>query len=189
MPTSASTATRKRRRVRRAFFPSLRSGKNPGGNSPDCHSPSRSSGEEPGSQHRHPAARGRVTAGIIYQIMKRLLSILILIALSFIGVSCNKAHYDQRLEITDLQKLQIITLSKRPSQGNIYSLSIHCTGKINGKARMMPDGKRQDTKELSGNVNFTWGGDWYADSVEIRYEPIQVSSGSLILEYTFSDLK
>jgi hypothetical protein len=112
-----------------------------------------------------------------------------LLALSFTSLSCSKVSYDQKLEITDLQKPQIIRLSKRPSQGNIYSLSIRCTGKINGKARMMPDGKRQDTKELSGNVNFTWGGDWYADSVEIRYEPIQVSSGSLILEYTFSDLK
>jgi hypothetical protein len=29
------------------FFPSLREGKNPGGKSPDCLSPSRSSGEEP----------------------------------------------------------------------------------------------------------------------------------------------
>jgi hypothetical protein len=65
--TWRSTATRQGRRVSAAFFPSLRSGKNPGGNSPDCHSPSLRSGEEPGSQHRHPAARGRVTAGIIYQ--------------------------------------------------------------------------------------------------------------------------
>lgn len=123
--------------------------------------------------------------------MKRLLSILIIIAWSYLGFSCNKGDYDQRLEITDLRKPQIITIHKKPDQGNIYSLSIRCTGKLNGEARIsrVLDGKPYNTNKLSGDVNFSWGGDWYANSVEIKYEPLQVNSGKLIIEYKFHDLK
>jgi len=63
-------------------------------------------------------------------------------------------------------------------------------GKIDGEAQLslMLDGKPYKTEMIKGTVNFKWGGDWYADSMELRYEPQIVNSGKITIEYSFNSI-
>ena len=121
--------------------------------------------------------------------MKRFRYLLVIVLLASMGASCSK--YDQRLEIADLQKPQVITLHKKSDQGNIYSMRIRGSGKLNSEARivLMLNEKPYKTEQMNGKVNFTWGGDWYSDSMELRYQPLKVNSGIFVIEYYFADLK
>jgi len=104
-------------------------------------------------------------------------------------ISCSK--YDQKISITDIQKPQKITLHKKVNQGGIYAMEIRGSGNLNGKAQimLMLNGQPYMTEHLNGKISFTWSGDWYFDSMEIRYEPDKVESGNLDIEYDFCDLK
>jgi len=46
-------------------------------------------------------------------------------------------------------------------------------------------GEPYKVAKLSGKVDFEWGGDWYAETAEIRYEPEDVRSGKVVLYYRF----
>lgn len=104
-------------------------------------------------------------------------------------VSCSK--YDQRLSITDIQKPQVITLHKKVNQRGIYAMGIRGSGNLNGTAQiiLMLNDQPYKTEQLNGKISFTWGGDWYSDSMEVRYQPGKVGSGKLDIEYAFYDLK
>jgi hypothetical protein len=51
---------------------------------------------------------------------------------------------------------------------------------------LMLNGKPYKTEKLNDNVNYKWGGDWYADSMELKYEPQVVNSGKIKIEYSFN---
>jgi hypothetical protein len=113
---------------------------------------------------------------------------LIISALAVVLLSC--ANYDQRLIMKDLERTQIINLHKKSGQGNICSMGIRVSGQIDGKARivLMLNKTPFKTTDIDGKTSFTWGGDWYADSMELRYEPLEVRSGELTIEYYFVDI-
>ncbi len=69
-------------------------------------------------------------------------------------------------------------------------MGIHCYGKLDGEAKLilMLNGAPYKTASMKGKVDFTWGGDWYADTMELTYQPSNVMSGQLVIDYTFSDL-
>lgn len=119
---------------------------------------------------------------------KKLTFTLLVIQFVLILTSCTK--YDQRLEIADLKKSQVLLLHKKPSQKNINSMGIHCYGQLKGETELvlMLNGAPYKTEHMKGKVNFTWGGDWYSDSMELRYQPSNTTSGQLVLDYTFADL-
>ncbi len=96
----------------------------------------------------------------------------------------------QSYTISDVTKPEIITIHKRKSQGNIYGIKIVGKGYIDGEAviHLILNGKEYQTKNLSGNITFQWGGDWYSDSAEIRYAPVNVKNGNIVLRYNFRDL-
>jgi len=48
--------------------------------------------------------------------------------------------------------------------------------------------KPYKTEKLSGKVEFHWGGDWYADTAEIRYNPITVNSSQFKIIYSFKEI-
>jgi hypothetical protein len=120
--------------------------------------------------------------------MKKLTFILFVIQLALLSTSCTK--YDQRLEIADAKKPQVLILQKKPGQKNIVSMGIHCYGKLEGEAQLvlMLNGAPCKTEHMNGRVSFKWGGDWYSDSMEARYQPNNITSGQINIEYTFSDL-
>ena len=119
--------------------------------------------------------------------MKKLAFILLVIQLALLSTSCTK--YDQRVEITDVKKSQVFILQKKPDQKDIFSMRIHCYGKLEGEAKLVLtlNGAPYKTEQIKGNVNFKMSGDWYADSMEVSYQPHNVTSGQLVIAYAFSD--
>jgi hypothetical protein len=120
--------------------------------------------------------------------IKKTLFALTVIQLILITASC--AKYDQHIEITDIKKPQVLILQKKPNQEGVVSMGIHCHGRLEGEAQLvlMLNGAPYKTKRMKGKVNFKWGGDWYADSLELRYLSSNINSGHLIIDYTFSTL-
>lgn len=115
--------------------------------------------------------------------MKHLIAcLLVLIVLSGCGGARSQS-------IANVAQAQTIILAKRPGQGAIHSLSVTGSGKLQGRAEitLLLDGQPHTTETLSGDVDFRWQSDWYADQAEIRYTPFSVAGGSLELTYTFSD--
>ena len=103
-----------------------------------------------------------------------------------VGCDDNKQEY----RITDVAKPEMIALKKQKGQGNIYGYSISGKGQIHGEATisLMLNGKPYCVEQLSGNVAFERGGDWYSDSISILYRPSSVKKGNLHLKYKFKDL-
>lgn len=120
--------------------------------------------------------------------MKKLTIILLIIQLALFSASCTKYH--QRIQISDPKQPQVLILQKKPDQQTVTSMGIHCYGKLEGNAELvlMLNGAPYKTEKIKGKVNFTWGGDWYSDSMELKYQPNNVTSGQLVIDYTFTDL-
>ena len=111
-----------------------------------------------------------------------------IIAVVFLAcTSCSGGS--QRLEVTNVEKPQVIKLQKRPTQKFIHGMSIKGRAKLNGKAqvRLMLNGKPYRMASIDGKGGFDWGGDWYADSMEVQYQPENATSGRLVIEYSFLD--
>lgn len=86
----------------------------------------------------------------------------------------------QSVDIADVTKAETLTISKKPGQEGIYSISIRGRGKIDGEAEisLLLNGAPYRTERIAGDVAFEWGGDYYADDAEIVYTPINVRSGA-----------
>lgn len=100
------------------------------------------------------------------------------------------AGYDQSISVADVRKAETVILESTGKPGKVHAIGIRGSGEIEGEATvmLMLDGKPYKTETLNGPVRFKWGGDWYSNSAEIRYEPGNVSSGKLVIEYRFSTL-
>lgn len=68
-----------------------------------------------------------------------------------------------------------------------YGINIKGSGDIDGQATisLLLNGAPYKVARVSGKVDFEWGGDWYAETAEIRYEPVNVRSGEVIVHYRF----
>lgn len=102
--------------------------------------------------------------------------------------------FHQTAVILDVSKPQTIVLRKRFYQGSIDMMRVHCSGFLEGKAkiqRILYNGDicegPYNEENLNGKVSFSWGGDWYSDTAEIRYIPDSVTAGKLTLTYSFYD--
>ena len=117
--------------------------------------------------------------------MKKYLFLLITVFFTYSCFSGSQSH-----EIKDVTKPEVVILKKESKQGNIYAITISGTGQISGEANiiLILNGKPYKTANLSGKVNFQWGGDWYSDTAEIRYHPSSVVSGQVQITYRFKDI-
>ena len=117
--------------------------------------------------------------------MKKYLFLLITV---FLIYSCFSGS--QSYEIKDVTKPEVVTFKKELKQGNIHAITISGKGQIcgEGKIILLLNEKPYKTANLSGKVNFQWGGDWYSDTAEIRYQPSSVASGQLQITYRFKDI-
>jgi len=116
--------------------------------------------------------------------MKRLITSIALVA--FIsGCTIGSSTH----EFADVTKAEAIVLRKKPEQGLVYSLSISGHGKIDGNAEisLILNGAPYKTEKLTGKIDFRWGGDWYYNQAEIRYNPGLVTGGNLRLKYKFNN--
>ena len=93
--------------------------------------------------------------------------------------------------IDDLTAPVIIKL-EAPSdpQKHVVSIQIRGIGAVDGAAQieLMLNGSPYRTEKLAGPISFTWGGDWYSPTAEIRYRPINVKGGRLAIQYRFETL-
>jgi len=98
--------------------------------------------------------------------------------------------YDQSTRIADVQKEEVLVLKHKYKSHHVYGISIRGTGSVDGEANisLILNGEPYKTEKLKGKVHFEWGGDWYSDTAEIRYKPVNVKSGELAIEYKFSIL-
>ena len=97
--------------------------------------------------------------------------------------------WTRSVELADVTRTETVILRKMPGQGPVHSLSIRGSGTIQGHAEitLILNDASYKMEELSGQVDFQWGGDWDSDEAEIRYKPTSVTSGSLKLRYKFND--
>ena len=111
------------------------------------------------------------------------------LVLLFLGPSCTK--YPHEVKLADVQTPQAIVLKKEPNAGIVHGIDVRGHGHLDGEAHvsLMLNGNPYKTERLNAKVSFSWSGDWYSDIAEIRYEPINVKSGELVVEYQFSLLK
>jgi hypothetical protein len=91
----------------------------------------------------------------------------------------------------DMTRPQVIELHKKPGQRLICSMGVRGSGGLNGNARivLMLNGAPYKVADMEGKISFSWGGDWYADSMELHYQPINVRSGELTIKYYFGDIQ
>ena len=105
-------------------------------------------------------------------------------------VACGTIH-NQQAEIKNIKNKETIILKKLPSQGNVHGIKIKISGYINEEAKisLILNQEEYKTEILKGNFTFDWIGDWYADTAEVIYKPLNVQSGKVTLKYRFLDLK
>lgn len=88
------------------------------------------------------------------------------------------------ISVRDVRQAETLVLGTK--DGRLVSrISIQGSGRIDGDATitLLSEGKPYWVKELTGPVDFVWGGDWYDETAEVRYEPGNVRSGELVLRY------
>ena len=95
----------------------------------------------------------------------------------------------QSYEIKDVTKSEVVILKKETNQRNIHAITISGKGQISGEAKiiLMLNGSPYKSEDITGKVSFHWGGDWYADTAEIRYDPVSVRDGELNISFKFYD--
>lgn len=99
------------------------------------------------------------------------------------------AKYDQKLIIKNASESQTIIL-KNNNKGNVHSIHISGSGYIKGNAQiiLILNEKPYRTENITGNVSFKWGGDWYRNNARIIYKATNVSEGNLLIKYNFEVL-
>ncbi|MFH1645000.1 MAG: hypothetical protein ABIB11_01130 [Candidatus Omnitrophota bacterium] len=123
--------------------------------------------------------------------MKKIQNLIILATIPILVFGCSKpCPYGQKTEIRNISTKETVILTKMPSKGNIYGIKIKISGKIEGESKisLILNDEEYKTNRLNGNFSFIWGGDWYADTAKIIYEPINAKNGNIFIEYEFEDI-
>jgi len=96
-------------------------------------------------------------------------------------------NYDGSVQVADIRKEETIILKNTRKPGYVYSIHISGSGNVDGDASvsLILNGEPYKTEKLKGTANFQWSGDWYSDTAEIRYQPGNVNSGNLVINYSF----
>jgi hypothetical protein len=95
------------------------------------------------------------------------------------------------IQISDVTKKNLITLSSEKNQKRVNGIRINITGHINGKATISQyeQGKKIKTLEIGkGAVSVRLVSEWYNNDCDIEYEPFDVKNGELQIKYKFDGL-
>lgn len=89
--------------------------------------------------------------------------------------------------VKDARQPETLVIGQRVGNAHTYAITLRGSGQVDGRATitLLLRGQPYKVAELSGAVDFRWGGDWYAETAEIRYEPANVRSGKVVLHYQF----
>jgi hypothetical protein len=91
--------------------------------------------------------------------------------------------------VNDVRKPETLVLRKSGGGTHVFALTVRGAGEITGKATvsLVLNGTPYKTEQLSGKVEFEWRGDWYSNTTEVRYEPVDVRGGNIVLKYKFHE--
>ena len=91
------------------------------------------------------------------------------------------------VSVSDVRQPETIVLDRETGYDNVRWLTVRGAGFLNGEATisLVVDGQPYRVEPLKGEIDFEWGGDWYSETAEIRYEPGEVRSGTVSLHYKF----
>lgn len=120
---------------------------------------------------------------------RRLLLVLavLLVGIALAAVDVLWDGFWQDIEINDVTKPQTFELRKGRS-GYVYALDYRASGQLDGEAELIlhiDGGLNYETMPLSGKVNVSRGGDYYADTAILEYRPHSVRGGNLQITYLF----
>ena len=109
------------------------------------------------------------------------------IAVLIFVASCSE--FDQEISIISTDKEQQIAL-RNSNGGNVHALKIEVTGYIDGEASMflLLNQEPYETRNLGGDIDVRWQGDWYENEAVLVYTPLNVSEGELMIRYSFGTL-
>ena len=96
---------------------------------------------------------------------------------------------DPSASVRDVREAETLVLGS-PTGGSAYAISIRGSGRLDGEATitLLLGGQPYRVERVTGPVDFRWGGDWYSETAEVRYEPANVRSGKVVLHYSISKL-
>jgi len=101
---------------------------------------------------------------------------------------------DRVVKIKDIHKKEIIHLAKDKDQEHVFSFHVHVYGHLGGQATISliqdsSKGSLREKESISGEVDLVWRGDWYADRIDIVYEPSNsIMSGEIEISYDFDGI-
>jgi hypothetical protein len=94
------------------------------------------------------------------------------------------------VNFSDVTKDSKIVLYHTDTTSRIYKINLTFKGEINGDALIyIEDGYNDKRKYMlnKGKVDYKIGGDWYTRKCIVNYQPLNVTKGSLYIEYEFFD--
>lgn len=108
-------------------------------------------------------------------------------ALMILG--CNL--HQNRFEINDVTEPERISVTnEHPIMGQGFRFTAEVTGWIDGEAELVlldTDEAPMRSKNLSGEVHFSWNEGWTARTAHLEYHPTDVKSGSLTIVCEFKE--
>jgi len=110
----------------------------------------------------------------------------LILLVGIVVIGCNM--HQKTIEINDVQKSELIGVTNERFSFELgYQFTVTVTGWIEGEASLtlLKQGDAFRTKNLLGDVNFTWKENWTNGTAHLQYDPIDVESGSLTLVCEF----
>jgi len=92
------------------------------------------------------------------------------------------------ISVRDVREAETLILGQGTGNPGTWALSIRGSGQVDGEATvslLLGEGRPYHVQRLSGKVDFEWSGDWYSETAKVRYEPVSVRSGKVVLHHRF----
>ena len=91
------------------------------------------------------------------------------------------------VSVSDVRQGETLVLGTKTGSHHTHGVTIRGSGEIEGDATisLLLNGEPYKAATLNGRIDFEWGGDWYSETAEVRYEPADVRAGEVVLHYRF----
>jgi hypothetical protein len=89
--------------------------------------------------------------------------------------------------VGDVRQVETLVLGEKTGNPYTHGITVRGSGEVDGEATisLLLHDQPYKVAKLRGKVDFEWGGDWYSETAEVRYEPASVRSGKVVLHYRF----
>jgi hypothetical protein len=109
--------------------------------------------------------------------------VLVVLAAAIFGICWLWPPAWSDVEIRDVSKPAILNLHVASGQAEPTGISVWVSGEIDGEADVWAG--NWEPERVHGKVNFQIYHDWFQRDCDLHYEPINVTSGKLVIHYEF----